>query len=198
MIGRLRGFATEEGDGTVLVMAGGVGYEVMAPLGTLGRAQKTKDGEVLLWVYTHVREDALMLFGFADEAARSIFRALTSVSGIGPKIAIAMLSTLTDEELTSAIGNQDIKLLTAVPGVGKKTAERLILELRDKLGKAVPKSGSASKMVSPTTRTAQVVAALVGMGYKLVEAERAIATIQDPEAKEMQHLLRATLQALAK
>src|SRR5271165_6575125 len=134
MIGRLTGkVVAQEADGGVVLDVGGVGYELAIPLGTLGRAHTDDVGRVTLWVHTHVREDALALFGFADEAERAAFRALVAVSNVGPKIAVAVLGALPAAELARAIARQDLTAFRGVPGVGKKIAERLLLELRDKL-----------------------------------------------------------------
>src|SRR5262245_11654783 len=134
MIGRLRGPIVEDSaDGTLIVDVGGVGYEVMAPLGAAGRLPQDASGAVTLFVHTHVREDALLLYGFATEHERATFRALIAVSNVGPKIALSILGSVSASELGALIARGESKRLVAIPGVGKKTAERLILELRDKL-----------------------------------------------------------------
>src|SRR5258708_18227746 len=143
MIGRLTGrVAAQEADGVVLDV-GGVGYELAVPLGTLGRARVDEVGRVTLWVHTHVREDALALFGFADETERAAFRALVGVSNVGPKIAVAVLGALPAADLARAVARRDLAALTAISGIGKKIAERLLLELRDKLPLAAP-AGAAT------------------------------------------------------
>src|SRR5579859_1351934 len=134
MIGRLTGkVLAEEGDGTVVVDVGGVGYELSVPLGTVGRATVGAAGDATFYVHTHAREDALSLFGFATEPDRLAFRTLIGVSSVGPKTALAVLSALPAAELGRAIAAKDLGKLTSIPGIGKKTAERLVLELRDKL-----------------------------------------------------------------
>jgi Holliday junction DNA helicase RuvA len=134
MIGRLTGkVAHQAADGTVIVDVGGVGYEVLVPLGTVGRVSVDPDEVATLWVHTHAREDALLLFGFASESEREAFRTLIGVSGVGPKTALAVLSALPADELQRAIQAKDLGRLTRISGIGKKTAERLVLELRDKL-----------------------------------------------------------------
>src|SRR5579859_2001442 len=134
MIGRLTGkVVAQDADGFVVLDVGGVGYEVAAPLGTLGRVRADDDGRVTLWVHTHVREDTLALYAFSDERERMAFRALLGVSNVGPKIAVAVLGALPAAELARAIARQDLTAFKGVPGVGKKIAERLLLELRDKL-----------------------------------------------------------------
>src|SRR6478752_383767 len=133
MIGWLRGrVLAEEPSGALLLDVGGVGYDVNAPLGTLGRA-RASEGTIELFVHTHVREDALDLFGFATETDRQAFRLLLSIPNVGPKTALGVLSALTVSELSRAVGAGDLARLSKVPGIGKKTAERFVLELKDKL-----------------------------------------------------------------
>jgi Holliday junction DNA helicase RuvA len=182
MIGRLTGkVVAQESDGGVVVDVNGVGYEVAVPLGTLGRARPDDAGRVTLWVYTHVREDALSLFGFSDEIERAAFRALLGVSNVGPKIAIAVLGALPAAELARAVARQDLTALKGITGVGKKIAERLLLELRDKLPQVM--AGSAVGPIAATTTRRgsegeeRLRSALTGMGFKLVEADRAIASL---------------------
>src|SRR5262249_8764442 len=133
MIGRLSGRVIEEGDGTTVLDVNGVGYELVTPLGTIGRARPDGEGRVTLFVHTHVREDQLSLFGFASEGDRLAFRTLIGVSSVGPKTAIAVLSALPAHELGLAIARKELGKLTSISGIGKKTAERLLLELKDKL-----------------------------------------------------------------
>lgn len=203
MIGRLRGrIIADEVDG-VVIDVGGVGYEVTVPIGTMGRVAADPNGEVLLFVHTHVREDQLSLFGFATDSDRTAFRTLLGVSSVGPKTAIAVLSVLPADELARAIAQKDVGKLTGVPGIGKKTAERLVLELRDKLAvtSAVPARPGATP-ARPTTTAPQaelLVTALVRMGYKTQEAERALSQL-GPEAieKPLSEALREALAILAK
>src|SRR5258706_12602218 len=124
MIGRLTGFPLADEDGALVVDVRGVGYEIAAPLGTAGRAAKDAEGRITVYVHTHVREDALMLFGFATETERHAFRTLIGVSNVGPKTALAVLSALPSADLARAIAAKDVPRLTAISGVGKKTAER--------------------------------------------------------------------------
>ena len=133
MIGRLTGKVVAQADGTAIVEVRGVGYEVHVPLGTLGRLSADADGQAALFVHTHAREDTLVLFGFATESDRLAFRTLIGVSGVGPKTALAVLGALPADALARAIAAKSLAELTQVPGIGKKTAERMVLELRDKL-----------------------------------------------------------------
>lgn len=204
MIARLLGHVLEESDGGLVVDVGGVGYEVTAPLGSVGRAKREADGRALFFIHTHVREDAFTLFGFADDTDREAFRALISVSSIGPKTAIGILSALPTAELASAIANKELSRLTSVSGVGKKTAERLVLELRDKLSVTASALG-ASGTAPVSTKAAKsgtgglLAGALVKMGYRAVEADRAVEQLGDRvNAEPLDVLLREALKTLAK
>jgi holliday junction DNA helicase RuvA len=204
MIGRLTGkVLAQEADGAVVLDVGGVGYELAAPLGTLGRARLDEAGCVTLWVHTHVREDALSLFGFSDETERAAFRALLSVSNVGPKIAVAVLGALPSAELARAIAKRDLGALTSVPGIGKKIAERLLLELRDKIPEG-PLPGLTTAANAAASRPAtgeeeRLRSALVGMGFRPAEADRAIASLGDRVRNApVQELLREALGLLAK
>ena len=158
-------------DGLVIDV-GGVGYLVSATPSVLRRADGTS--EVTVETYLHVREDAMQLYGFADAAERALFVQLLSVSGIGPKVALAVVSSASPEELQRAIALSDSARFQAIPGIGKKTAERIVLELEGAIAEAVPSAGTEGKR--------ELVArdALVELGYSLVEAEQALAAI-DPE-----------------
>jgi Holliday junction DNA helicase RuvA len=200
MIGRLTGLPLEEADGGLVLDVSGVGYELQAPMGTLGRAPRDADGRVTLRVHTHVREDALTLYGFANEMERLTFRTLIAISSIGPKTALGILSALPAADLARAVAAKDLKRLTDVPGVGKKTAERLVLELRDKL----PVLGSAeapapARATSAGTPRETLVSALVHMGYRAVEAERAVAQLEGKlDGAPLADLVREALVLLAK
>lgn len=186
MIGRLTGTCTQEDDGNVVVDVAGVGYEVVVPLGTLGRATKDEHGRTTLFVHTHVREDVLSLFGFASDGDRIAFRTLIGVSSVGPKTAIAVLSALPAHELGQAIARKELGKLTSISGIGKKTAERLLLELKDKLpvlqaSAPGPRAGAANAEPNapanapvPTPTGDLLARALVNMGYRQGEAERAV------------------------
>jgi len=180
MIGRLTGKVFEEDDGSTVLDVNGVGYELVIPLGTIGRSKTDAEGRVTLYVHTHVREDQLSLFGFASEGDRLAFRTLIGVSSVGPKTAIAVLSALPAHELGQAIARKELGKLTGISGIGKKTAERLLLELKDKLPilqAAPPRTdvvGPAAAAPSATSNAELLARALVNMGYKAGEADRAI------------------------
>ncbi|HEY1696558.1 MAG TPA: Holliday junction branch migration protein RuvA [Polyangiaceae bacterium] len=204
MIGRLTGtVVAQEGDGAIVLDVGGVGYEVAVPLGTLGRARPDDAGRVTLWVHTHVREDALSLFGFPDEDERAAFRALLGVSNVGPKIAVAVLGALPAADLARAVARQDLGAMKGIPGVGKKIAERLLLELRDKLHPVGPSMPGAVHAVAPTRRGSEgeerLRSALTGMGFKPSEADRAIASLGDrTNTVPIESLVREALGLLAR
>lgn len=201
MIGRLTGRVTQEDDGALVVDVNGVGYEVIAPLGTVGRATTDAEGRVTFFVHTHVREDQITLFGFASEGDRLAFRTLIGVSNVGPKTAIAVLSALPAPDLGQAIAKKELGKLTSISGVGKKTAERLLLELKDKLPvleAAAPRANAAAGPVRSSTADL-LAGALVNMGYRSAEAERAIEQL-GPKLAEMPlpDLVREALAVLAK
>lgn len=209
MIGRLRGVIVERAaDGGCVLDVGGVGYDVAVPLGALGRLPAPPE-PVTLHVHTHVREDVLALFGFVTTQDRTAFRALLGITGIGPKLAMAILGALDAPALLSAVARSDLGALRTVPGVGKKTAERIALELRDKvlsgaLAAAMNASSASPSPSSPIRPPMQddplgiVSGALVTMGYKPGEAARAIASIRDASAgKKPDDLLREALVILA-
>jgi Holliday junction DNA helicase RuvA len=182
MIGRLTGrVIAHDDDGALVIDVGGVGYEVISPMGTLGRA-KTEDDRVTLFVHTHVREDVLSLFGFATEVDRTAFRTLIGVSSVGPKTAVAVLSALPGAELGRVVAKKDLGKLTAISGIGKKTAERLLLELEGKLTTTDTTSrGAPLGVPGPATRAenAELLhGALTRMGYRREEADRAVKALE--------------------
>jgi holliday junction DNA helicase RuvA len=203
MIGRLTGKVVADAPDGVVLDVGGVGYEVALPLGTMGRVRADDGGRVTLWVHTHVREDALALYGFADEADRSAFRALLGVSNVGPRIAIAVLGALPAAELSRAIARQDASALKGISGVGKKIADRLLLELRDKLPAVVvtpaPPGVSTPAAHVPSTGEERLRSMLTGMGFRPAEADRAVTALGPRAASEpIEALLREALALLAK
>ncbi len=172
MIASLQGKLESLGTDWAIINVGGIGFQVYLPtstLSTLGRTGK----EVRLHTYLHLREDNATLYGFASAEELGLFQILISVSGLGPRLALAMLSAMDAEKLTMAIATSSADLLIQVPGIGKKMAERLILELKDKI--------STSWITTPAAQLAQentdVVAALTSLGYSATEATRAVATL---------------------
>jgi Holliday junction DNA helicase RuvA len=170
MIARLRGEVVERSAGAVIVDVGGVGYLVNP---TASARRKARPGnEVSFHTYLHVREDALQLFGFADAEERELFELLLSVQGVGPKVALAIVSGSSPDQLRRAIALEDTARFQAIPGIGKKTAQRVVMELKEKLGEAVSTDGA-----TPSTTKTHLVAreALVELGYTVAEAEEALA-----------------------
>ena len=188
MISRLRGqLAGRTPDGFVLDV-NGVGYLLAATPGAVRLAEGA--GEATVETYLHVREDALQLYGFADAAERQLFLQLLTVAGIGPKVALAIVSGSPTSDLRRAIVLQDTARFQAIPGVGKKTAERIVLELREKLGdEPVPISAAAGTSAHTTARDA-----LVELGYSVVEAEQALAAV-DPDLPAEERVRLALRQA---
>jgi Holliday junction DNA helicase RuvA len=202
VIGRLTGRVVDDGaDGVVVIDVTGVGYEVVTPLGTLGRAAAEAAGAVMLWVHTHAREDALTLFGFATRDDRAAFRSLISVSNVGPKIALSILGVLTAPELAVVLARREVGKLTAIPGVGKKTAERLVLELKDKIVAAPVGTEPAAAPGGPRNDPkAEVLrSALTRLGFRPSEADRAVAALAERiEAVPLAELVREALAVLAR
>jgi len=195
MIAHLRGRLLEKSANRVVVDAGGVGYELAITVPTFS-ALPGMGGEVALHVHTHVREDALALFGFATRDEKRLFERLLAVSGIGPKLAITILSGMEAEALVSALRANDVARLTRIPGIGRKTAERMVLELRDKLASfAVGEAPTASGGVEQ-----EVLSALVNLGYQPAAAERALAAVarNGDAGADFEVLLRQALGQLSK
>ncbi|MDH0031262.1 MULTISPECIES: Holliday junction branch migration protein RuvA [Acinetobacter] len=202
MIGCLIGevFALEAP--TVLLNVNGVGYEIDTPLSTFCQLQKGQ--KVTLWTHLVVREDAQQLYGFSDTQEKTIFRTLLKVNGVGPKMALGILSTLSVELLIHTIEHDDINTLIKVPGVGKKTAERLMIELRDRF-KALAQSTSSSNASSTTAQiqfmanspVAEAEAALQSLGYKPAEAQKAVAAVK-ADYTESADIIRAALKSMMK
>lgn len=174
MIARLRGKVAARGAEGIVLDVAGVGYLLQATRRATQAARGK--GEVTVETYLHVREDALQLYGFADTEERELFVHLLSVSGVGPKVALAIVSGSTPAELRRAIALQDTARFQAIPGIGKKTAERVVLELREKLGSVGEASGPGQEAGGHLMARD----ALVELGYSIVEADRALAEI-DPE-----------------
>jgi holliday junction DNA helicase RuvA len=196
VIAHLRGRILDKQPNRIVVDVGGVGYDVFVPLSTFyGLAEP--GGDIALRIHTHVREDALLLYGFATELEQQLFERLISVSGIGPKVALAVLSGIEPPDLLRAIERSDLARLTAIPGVGKKTSERIVLELKDRLPKApVPAAGAPA--AEPSLRD-DVLSALMNLGYHRPLAEKAveIAVSAVPDGG-FERTLRQALRELAK
>ncbi len=195
MIASLSGKLRRKGTDYLIVDVSGVGYQVHVPLSTYcGIPEKGDD--VSLHVHTHLREDSLSLFGFLTEAEKDMFLLLMGVSGIGPKLALAILSSLSVGDLSGAIRASDDAKLCAVPGIGKKTAARMVLELQDKIKHLVP---SFSETSAGPGDVEDVVSALVGLGYKKPQAEETVRKIKDGRPDlTIEELIREALSVLLK
>lgn len=192
MIGRLQGKLVEKAPPQILIDVNGVGYEVDVPMSTFGNLP-AEGQPVTLLTHMVVREDAQLLYGFATASERQAFRALIRISGIGPRIALAVLSGMSPNDLADTVEQGNTGLLTRVPGIGKKTAERLVLELKGKL------NGSAfASTTGPTTSAIQndIVSALIALGYSEREAQSAVRQL--PPDVTVNDGIRLTLKALAR
>lgn len=199
MIGRLRGRIISRQPPFLLLEVNGVGYEVEAPMSTF-YVLPGGDEEVTLHTHLSVREDAHILFGFAREADRTLFRALLKVSGVGGKMALGVLSGMTAEEFSQAVQAADLAALTRLPGVGKKTAERLVIEMRDKLDKIglPPGDGQlAAQTAAPAGADQDAVSALVVLGYRPPEASRMVSKVFE-EGMDTEAIIKAALQGTVK
>lgn len=198
MIGCLIGevFALEAP--TVLLNVNGVGYEVDTPLSTFCQLQKGQ--KTTLWTHLVVREDAQQLFGFAEPREKTIFRTLLKVNGVGPRMALGILSTLSVELLIHTVEHEDVNTLIKVPGVGKKTAERLMIELRDRF-KAMANSSTSSATTqiqfTGNSAVAEAEAALQSLGFKPLEAQKIVAAAKG-EYTEAADIIRASLKSMNK
>jgi len=197
VIGRLRGrVLADEATGAVVLDVHGVGYDVSTPVGTLGRARSDANAEVELWIHTHVREDALDLFGFATETDRRVFRLLLAVPNVGPKTAMGVLSAMPIDELARAVERGDHVRLGKIPGIGKKTAERLVLELKEKL-RGLDSTVPHAPVETVGNEADRLLSALVNMGYRAGEAERAVSALGPKLGTEpLGNLLREALAKL--
>ncbi|AMO67807.1 Holliday junction DNA helicase RuvA [gamma proteobacterium BDW918] len=199
MIGRLRGVLIEKQAPEIVIDVQGVGYEVLVPMTTLYNLPALGE-EVALYTQFIVREDAQQLFGFSDVRARRLFRDLIKVNGVGPKMALAIMSGIDSDEFVRCVQDGNTAALVRLPGVGKKTAERLVIEMRDRLKDWAPEFGSVS-MPTPQAlgraNIAEAEAALVALGYKPQEASKAISALKLDDASS-EELIRAALKNMIK
>lgn len=198
MIGRLRGALAEKQPPHLLIDVNGVGYAVEVPMSTYYQLPSLND-DVTLYIHYVVREDAHLLYGFYEKKERELFRELIRLNGVGPKLALALMSSLSVNEMVEVVRQQNVAALTKVPGVGKKTAERLLVELKDRF-----KSWQASDVVTPlaeeigvatmvTSAEADAVSALIALGYKPPEASRAVSLVADKDSLSSEELIRRAL-----
>ena len=195
MIAHLRGRILRKGPQEAVLDVGGVGYRVAIPVSTFYRLGEP-GAEVELRTYTHVREDTLALYGFLTAAEQDMFERLISVGGVGPKLAVNILSGIEVPELVSALRTSDVSRLTRVPGVGKKTAERLIVELKDKMPAVVADEAPAARAVGGPKE--DLLSALVNLGYSRAEVERGVdRVLREDGSGRFEDLLRRALQTVA-
>jgi Holliday junction DNA helicase RuvA len=196
VIAFLRGRILEKQPNKVIVDVQGVGYEVLVPLSTF-YVVSDPGADVSLRIYTHVREEALQLYGFATEIERQLFEKLIAVSGIGPKLAVALLSGMDARDFLAAVQRGDVARLTGIPGIGKKTAERIVLELKDRVAQLTVPSATGASAESPADRLREdVLSALQNLGYHRPLAERAVESAIDGGEATFEHALKAALKAL--
>jgi holliday junction DNA helicase RuvA len=196
MIAHLRGRLLVKHPNQAIVETGGVGYEVTISVPTFSDLPAA-GSEVALHVHTHVREDQLALYGFLRIAEKHLFEKLLTVSGIGPKLAITILSGMAADEMVGAIRGNDVARLTRIPGIGRKTAERMVLELRDKLPAPAPGQEVATPVMTPVEE--DVLSALVNLGYQRAAAEKTLAVaMKSGKATSFDRLFREALGQLSK
>lgn len=196
MIAHLRGTLLSKHPNQVVVETAGVGYEVNISVPTFSDLPVT-GAEVALHIHTHVREDVIALYGFLRPAEKALFEKLMTVSGIGAKLAITILSGMAADDMTAAIRGNDLARLTRIPGVGKKTAERMVLELRDKLPQVTGTSTPPAPAISPMEE--DVLSALMNLGYQRATAEKALANAMKSAATgSFEAIFRQALSALSK
>lgn len=200
MIALIRGELAYKSIDHVIIDVGGVGYRLHIPLSTF--YSLPDDGEVSLFTHTHVREDALLLYGFLSMEEKELFVTLIGISGVGPKLAVNILSNIPAPDLKRAIVSEDIKRLSGLPGIGKKTAERLVLELKDKIGKLENLSeelGEEQSTVKPSDALIDdVLSALVNLGYKEAQARKVLENMELAPGLVMEEVLKGALKILVK
>jgi holliday junction DNA helicase RuvA len=200
VIGRLRGELVSKQPPFLLLDVQGVGYEIEAPLSTFYNLPEP-GGQVTLHTHLHVREDAHVLYGFGSESERGLFRSLIRVSGVGAKMALAILSGMSAEEFARCVTDGDTASLVRLPGIGRKTAERLLVEMRDRIGALPATAAMAGGRQAAATRApdpvSDAVSALVSLGYKPQEASRLVSAVE-VEAERSEDLIRLALKATLK
>lgn len=196
MIGHLRGRLVRKAPPALIVDVGGVGYELEAPMSTFYRLPEV-GSEVELHTHLVVREDAHLLYGFSTENERRLFRDLLRVTGIGPKIGLALLSGMDVDTFLFCVEAQDVDALTRIPGIGRKTAERLLIEMRDRIRALGQMPSATPRTDQPAGAQAEAFAALVALGYRPAEVTRLLKSVDD-EGAGTEELIRRALQAAAR
>ena len=201
MIAHLRGKLADKHSNLVIIDVGGVGYAVTIPVSTYSQLGQT-GAETSLHIYTHVREDSLVLFGFATRGEKAIFEQLITVSGIGARLAVTILSGLPADELSTAIRSGDVARLTRIPGIGKKTGERMVLELREKLGPAISSDEMAAQPGADGATQQEVISALLNLGCTRDAAQKAVGKAlrekSAAEVLEFESLFRRSLDLMSR
>ena len=192
MIATLEGILEYRGIGSVIINVGGIGFQVHVPGSALSQLGEINDN-VFLYTHFHVTEGNISLYGFTSSDESALFKNLISISGVGPKTALALLSALKTEQLVMAITSGNIELISQVPGIGKKTASRLVIELKGKLEKDLKKSG-----LPLAPESADAVTALTSLGYSLREAIQAISSLPDSPELSLEEKVKMALQQLAR
>ncbi|MBF0153625.1 MAG: Holliday junction branch migration protein RuvA [Magnetococcales bacterium] len=203
MIARLRGVLAEKQPNQVLIDVGGVGYRVFIPLSTYTELPPV-DEATELWTITYVREEFIHLYGFASQEERALFNLLTGVSGVGGRLALAVLSTLSPGTILEALAHEDVATLSRVPGIGRKTAQRLAMELKDKTGgvvfslPALNRAGSAAGFTPPPgLLKAELTSALINLGFKAPQVEQALRRVLTSDIVRLEDGLRLALKDLS-
>jgi len=197
MIGRLKGLLISKQPPWLLIDVNGVGYEVEAPMSSIYDLPATGQ-EVTLLIHTVVREDAFLLYGFLREGERSLFRNLLKISGVGAKLALAILSGMSAQEFADAVQRNDVSTLIRLPGIGRKTAERLIIEMRDRLGGLEGASLPGATASAGRGAMDEAITALESLGYKPVEAARMARAVPNADGLEVGEIIRAALKQAVK
>ena len=195
MIGHLKGKITSKNPPEILIEVEGVGYEVLCPMSTFYALDNLTE-DILLFTHLSIKEDAHTLFGFISKDEKNVFRELIRVNGVGPKVALAILSNLSVQSLVECISTEDADLLAKTPGIGKKTALKLIVELQDRLGKleltgAIEKTRDLNQSTNPNSK--QAIEALQSLGFKVKEANRMVSKIED-QGLSTEQIIRLALQ----
>jgi len=197
VIAQIRGTLAYKLPGEIIVDVGGVGYQVFIPLNVFYRLPEVGDS-ISLYIHTHLREDALQLFGFAAAEEKHVFLLLNAVSGIGPKLAISILSGIPADELVRAVKDSDQLRLLSIPGVGRKLAERMIVELRDKFTTWQPRPFEVEARSDDSQLTADAVSALVNLGYRKAEVEKNVRDIVQTGKRTLEEVLKEVLRRMSR
>jgi len=193
MIASLQGTVDSISTDSIVVNVAGVGFKVSVPTSIISEGGVI-GGQIKLYTYLHVREDELSLYGFQSPDGLRLFQLLLTVSGLGPRTALAMLSGINPDQLTLAIASGSTEMLTSIPGIGKRTADRIVLELKDKIG-TVMIAATASEVMK---ENADVVAALISLGYSMAEATKAVASLPDSSKLTLEEKIKLALQGVGK